>query len=87
MQKFWQGISCRGNFHDATPISLVKAYGFYFHMGVIFVKTKVQKTRKLPPRENFHLYTNDAISNPTKVDDLVTLTFIPKIAYQDLLVR
>ena len=33
-KKFWQHFSGRGNFHDATPISLIKAYRFYFHMGV-----------------------------------------------------
>ena len=48
-----------GNFHDTTPISFIKAYGFYFGEGVIFAnKTKARKTRKLPPRENFHVYSN-----------------------------
>ena len=43
-----------GNFHDTTPISFIKAYGFYFRMVVIFVKkTKARKTWKLPPHENF----------------------------------
>ena len=43
-----------GNFHDTTPISFIKAYGF--SRGVIFAKrTKARKTRKLPPRENFHV--------------------------------
>ena len=38
--------------------SFIKAYGFYFRTGVIFAKkTKVRKTRKLPPRENFHVYS------------------------------
>ena len=45
-----------GNFHDTTPISFIKAYGFYFRVGVIFSKkTKAQKTRKLPVSENFHV--------------------------------
>ena len=32
--------------------------GFIFGMGVIFAKkAKVRKLRKLPPRENFHVYS------------------------------
>ena len=43
-------ISRGGNFHDSTPICFIKAYGFYFRVGVIFAKkTKARKTRKLPP--------------------------------------
>ena len=54
-RKCWQDISCGGNFHDTTHISFIKAYGFYFRVGVIFAKkTKLRKTRKLPPSENFH---------------------------------
>ena len=57
-RKHWQDISRGGNFHDTTPISFIKAHGFYFRVGVIFAKTtKARKTRKLPPRENFHLYS------------------------------
>ena len=56
-RKHWQDISRGGNFHDTTPISFIKAYGFYFRMGVIFAKTKAPKTWKLPPRENFHVYS------------------------------
>ena len=45
-------------FHDTTPIFFIKAYGFYFWVGVIFAKkTKARKTGKLPPRENFHVYS------------------------------
>ena len=51
-------ISRGGNFHDSTPICFIKAYGFYFRVGVIFAKkTKARKTRKLPPREKFHVYS------------------------------
>ena len=57
-RKCWQDISRGGNFHDTTPISFIKAYGFYFRVGVIFAKkTRSRKTRKLPPRENFHVYS------------------------------
>ena len=57
-RKCLQGISRGGNFHDTTPISFIKAFGFYFRVGVIFAKkTKARKTRKLPPRENFHVYS------------------------------
>ena len=51
----WQDISHGGNFHDTT-ISFITAYGFYFHIGVIFAKKTI--ARKLPPRENFHIYSN-----------------------------
>ena len=57
-RKCLQDISRGGNFHDSPPISFIKAYGFYFHLGVIFAKkTKARKTRKLPPREIFHVYS------------------------------
>ena len=56
-RKCWQDISRWGNFQDTTPISFIKAYGFYFCMGVIFMKkTKARKMQKLPPRKNFHVY-------------------------------
>ena len=55
---FWGG----GNFHDTTPFSFIKTYRFYFRVGVIFTKkTKARKTRKLPPHENFHIYSNNVI--------------------------
>ena len=57
-RKRWKDISRWGNFHDITHISFIQAYGFYFRVGVIFAKkTKARKTRKLPPRENFHVYS------------------------------
>ena len=32
--------------------------GFFFRVGVIFAKkAKARKARKLPPRENFHVYS------------------------------
>ena len=52
-------ISLGGNFHDTTPISIIKAHWFYFRVGVIFAKmTKARKTQKLPPRKNCHVYSN-----------------------------
>ena len=58
-QKCWQDVSRGGNFHDSTTISVIKAYGFYFRLGVIFVKkTKARKMRKLSPRENFNVYSS-----------------------------
>ena len=57
-RKCWQYISRGGNFHDITHISFIKAYWFYFREGVIFAKkTKARKTRKLLPREYFHVYS------------------------------
>ena len=57
-RKYWQDVSRGGNFHDFTPSSFIKPYVFYFRVGVIFAKkTKSRKTRKLPPRENFHVYS------------------------------
>ena len=48
-RKCWQDISRGGNFHNATPISFIKAYGFYFRVGVIFAKkTKAQKRENYP---------------------------------------
>ena len=57
-RKYWQDISRGGNFQGTTPISFREAYGFYFRAGIIFAKNaKAQKTRKLPPRKNFHVYS------------------------------
>ena len=57
-RKCRQDILRGGNFHDTTHIFFRKAYGFYFRVGVIFAKmTKSRKPRKLPPRENFHVYS------------------------------
>ena len=57
LQKCWQDISRGGNFHDTTPISYIKAYTFYFYVGVIFAKkiTKARKKWKLLLRKNFHV--------------------------------
>ena len=50
-------------FHVGVIFTIVldsfrKAYGFYFRVGVIFAKkTKSWKTRKLPLRKNFHVYS------------------------------
>ena len=56
-RKCLQDISRGGYFHDTTPVSFIKARGFYFRVGVIFaMKTKARKTRKFPPLENFHVY-------------------------------
>ena len=52
MQKYWQDILCGGNFKDTTSVSFIKAYRFYFRMGVIFTKQKkAQKTWKITPSE------------------------------------
>ena len=57
-RKCWQDISRGGNFYDTTPISFINGCGFYFRVGVIFAKkTKARKTRKLPPRKNFYVYS------------------------------
>ena len=57
-RKCWQDFSRGGNFHDSTHISLIKSYGFYFRVGDIFANKAIsQKSRKLPPRENFHVYS------------------------------
>ena len=53
-RKCWQDISHGGNFHDTTPISFIKVYGFYFRVGVIFAKkAKARKTRKITPTRKF----------------------------------
>ena len=40
----------RGYFHDTTPISFREAYGFYFCVGVIFMKNaRAQKNAKNYP--------------------------------------
>ena len=58
LRKCWQDISRGGNFYETTPISFIKECEFYFRVGVIFAKkTRARKTRKLPLRENFHIYS------------------------------
>ena len=57
-RKYWQDISRGGNFRDTATISFIKVHWFNFRVGVIFAKkTKARKTQKLPPRENFHVYS------------------------------
>ena len=54
----WQELSGGGNFHDISPVSLIKSYRFYFPVGEIFAKMVIsRKTRKLPPHGNFHVYS------------------------------
>ena len=56
-RKCWQDLSRGGNFHDISPISLLKSYGFYFPVGEVFAKKTIsRKTWKLPPPENFHVH-------------------------------
>ena len=57
LQKCCKDISPGGYFHDTTPMSFIKANRFYFRVGVIFVKPKARKTRKLSQSENFHVYS------------------------------
>ena len=65
-RKCWQDISRRGNFEDSTNIYFIKTCGFYFRVRVIFVmKTKAQKMRKLPPCENFRVYSKWGNNNVT----------------------
>ena len=45
-RKRWQDLSRGGNFHDITHISLIKSYGFYFHMGEIFAKNAISLKRE-----------------------------------------
>ena len=56
-QKCWQDISMEGNFHDTTTISFIKEYGLYFYAGVNIREDKSAKNAKIPPRENFHVYS------------------------------
>ena len=34
-------VSRGGNFQDTTPVSYIKAYRFYFHVGAIFAKKTI----------------------------------------------
>ena len=52
-RKCWQDISRGGNFHDTAYISFIKAYGFYFRVGVIFAKKTKAKNAKITPTQNF----------------------------------
>ena len=40
-------VSRGGNFHDTTPISFIKAYGFYFRMGNFWEEDKSLKNAKI----------------------------------------
>ena len=64
-RKHWQDFSRGGNFQDTTPISFIKAYGFYFYMGVIFAKkTKAQKNTKITLTRKFpHLQYTKSLFN------------------------
>ena len=56
-KKGWQDISRGGNFHDTTPIPFIKAYGFYFRVGVVFAKKTKRKKRKNYPHAKISTIT------------------------------
>ena len=56
-RKCWQDISHGGNFHDTTPISFIKVYGFYFRVGVIFAKKTTAKNAKITPTQKISTFT------------------------------
>ena len=47
-RKCWQGISCGGNFHNTTPISVIKANGLNFREDKSAKNAKIIPTRKFP---------------------------------------
>ena len=52
-RKCWLDLSRGGNFHDISPISLIKSYGFYFPVGEIFAKKAIsRKTRNCPTQKS-----------------------------------
>ena len=53
-----QDLSCGGDSHDTTPISLIKSDWFdYFCEGEIFTKKAIsQKKAKITPCQHFHVY-------------------------------
>ena len=58
-RKCYNDVSRGANFRDTSLILLIKSYWLYFCVGEIFVKkTILRKSQKLPPRENFHVYSN-----------------------------
>ena len=46
-----------GNFHDITPISLKKSYGFYFYVGEIFAKKAISQKRENYPYPKMSTFT------------------------------
>ena len=58
-RKCWQDLSHGGNFHDISPISLTKSYGFYFSAGggggVGSRRRKNNKNAKITPHANFSM--------------------------------
>ena len=55
-RKCWQDLSCGGNFHYTFPISFIKAYGFYFRVGVIFAKKTKSQKRENYPHANISMF-------------------------------
>ena len=56
-RKCWQDISRGVDFHDTTPISFIKAHVF-LRVGLNFREEyEGANTLKLPPREQFHVYS------------------------------
>ena len=57
-RKCLQDLLRGGNFHDTAHFFFIESFGFYFRAGEIFAKKSIsRKTRKLPTRENFHVYS------------------------------
>ena len=58
LQNCWQDYLRWGNFHDTNHVSFIKAYGFYFRVGVFSWRRQWRKkTRKLQPCKNVHVYS------------------------------
>ena len=56
-RKYWQDISRWGNFHYTSPISFIKASGFYFRVGVIFEKRTKARKRENNPHAKISTFT------------------------------
>ena len=56
-RKCWQDLSRGGNIHDTAPISFIKAYGFFFRVGLFSRKRQKREKRENYPHAKISTFT------------------------------
>ena len=79
--KDWQDLSHGDNFHDISPISLIKSYGFYFPAGEIFSKMVISRKKRKLPQPNIFTFT---VCCQCKWSQYTLMSFVASPLQQDL---
>ena len=66
-RKYCQDISRGGDFHDTSAISFIKAYRFYFRVGVILAKKTIARKRENYPHAKIFTFTVSSVSSVYRI--------------------